>query len=169
MPSVEMVLTLGSALLHEIGHLTAARLTHVPIAAVTVYPFGADIRLAPGLRSYRTDALIALAGAAANLLLAGVGALIGGAAGLFLTPCNLTLAGLNLLPIDGLDGGVLLRTCLESQGMESDGVARIVSFCCLLALWLGAVYVLWIEDGDPSFFVLSCGLFAVLFLGGEKT
>ena len=96
-----MVLTLGSALLHEIGHLTAARLTHVPIAAVTVYPFGADIRLAPGLRSYRTDALIALAGAAANLLLAGVGALIGGAAGLFLTPCNLTLAGLNLLPIDG--------------------------------------------------------------------
>ncbi len=169
-PTAGTFLTLGSALIHEGGHLAAAFLTGVPVERITVYPFGADIRFGPGLRSYRDDIVTVSAGAAANLLLAGIGLLIGGAPGRFLTVGNLLLAGLNLMPIEGLDGGTLLTTVLTlaGRGDAAPVAIRISSFFCLFGLWLAAVYILLIRDGDPSLFVLACGLFSSIFLRRKK-
>ena len=98
-------LPLLSALLHELGHYAAARALGVGVERITVYPFGADMELTPGLRSYGTDLIIAGAGAAVNLLLAAAGYGMGNGE---LIMSNLLLAGVNLLPIAGLDGGAIL-------------------------------------------------------------
>lgn len=160
------LLSLGSALLHELGHGAAAHLLGVDIEEVTVYPFGADIRLASRLRSYGTDALVAAAGAAVNLLLAALAALLGWP---MLTAANLVLAFVNLLPIGGLDGGVLFVTLLRKHGIPEEIPLKVTSFVCLLILWMTAVYVLLIAGGDPSLFVLACGLFVSVFLRRKPT
>ena len=58
-PRGELLLPLVSALLHELGHYGAAYALGVGVERITVYPFGADMRLSSALRSYRTDLLIA--------------------------------------------------------------------------------------------------------------
>ena len=163
-PTDEMLLTVISALFHEIGHYGAACALGVRVEQITVYPFGADMRLSPGLRSYRVDLLIAAAGAAVNLLLAGVGYWLKNGS---LIACNLLLAGVNLLPIKGLDGGAILLALTELGGGRGDRLVRITSFFCVFLLWLAAVYILLIVDGDPSLFVLACGLFVSIFLRGH--
>jgi len=154
-------MTLVSALLHELGHYAAARLFGVAVERITVYPFGADMRLSGRLRSYGTDIAIAAAGAAVNLLLAAVGFSLGREA---FVAANLLLAFINLLPIEGLDGGVILRAAAEGMGRRGDRFLAVTSFICLLFLWMAAVYILLVTDGDPSLFVLSCGLFVSVFL-----
>ncbi len=160
------MVSLSSALLHELGHGAAAYLTGTKIETITVYPFGADMRLAPGLRAYRTDAVIAGAGAAVNLLLALLGGLMKWP---MLIACNLFLAFVNLLPIEGLDGGLLLLTLARRHGFEGEKPLKVTSFFCLLFLWMAAVYVLLIAEGDPSLFVLACGLFISIFLRRKPT
>ncbi len=153
--------TLLSALLHELGHYAAARVLGVRVERITVYPFGADMKLGGGLRSYGTDMVIAASGAAVNLLLAGLGLLLGRTAWV---ACNVLLALVNLLPVEGLDGGVILLAAVERRGGRGTRALKISSFICLFFLWLMAVYILLVSDGDPSLFVLSCGLFVSIFL-----
>ncbi len=161
-----MLLTMGSAFLHEWGHYGMAQLLRVRVEWIKVYPFGADMRLSPGLHSYGADLLIALAGAAVNLLLAGIGSALHMD---ILVACNVLLAVVNLLPVAGLDGGVILLAVVGSRGGRGEGILRATSFVCLFLLWLAAVYILFVTDGDPSLFVLTCGLFASIFLRGKRT
>lgn len=176
--SYPMLLTLLCALLHELGHLWAARLCRVRIKRMVIYPLGADLLLDEEGRSYGKDAFIALAGAGVNLCLAGVGALFGGGsgglfdgrAGEYLVGCNLFLAAMNLLPIEGLDGGMVLSSLcsLFCSPRTLRRILRISSFLCLFALYLLGVYFLLLYDGDPSLFLIVCFLFASLFLSGRK-
>jgi Zn-dependent protease len=154
-------ISLGSALLHELGHGSAALALGVEVERVTLYPFGADMILSARLRSYGTDAAIAAAGAAVNLLLALLGAVLRWP---MLIACNLVLAFLNLLPIEGLDGGVLFLTLMHRHGIAGKTALKISSFFCLFFLWMAAVYILMVGEGDPSLFVLACGLFISVFL-----
>ena len=157
----EGVLPFLSALLHELGHYGAACALGVRVEAVTVYPFGADMRLSPGLRSYGSDWLIAAAGSAVNLLLAGVGCAVGST---MLIACNLALAVVNLLPVKGLDGGTMLLALAGLCGFRGERLVKITSLIGLFFLWLWAVYLLLLADGDPSLLLLVCGLFASIFL-----
>lgn len=55
-------ITFACAGAHELGHMAAARLCGVGITGMTLYPFGADIRLDSPLRSYRKDFFISSGG-----------------------------------------------------------------------------------------------------------
>ena len=164
-PRGELLLPLVSALLHELGHYGTAYALGVGVERITVYPFGADMRLSSALRSYRTDLLIAAAGAAVNLLLAGVGCVTGNE---MLIACNLLLGAVNLLPVEGLDGGAILIALAGMWGWRGERLVKITSFIGLFCLWLAAVYILLIAGGDPSLFLLACGLFASVFLRGHR-
>lgn len=164
-PRGELLLPLVSALLHELGHYGAACVLGVRVERITVYPFGADMRLSSALRSYPADLIIAASGAAVNLLLAGVGYAVGSE---LLTACNLLLAGVNLLPVKGLDGGTILLTLAGMWGWQGERLVKITSFIGLFCLWLAAVYILLMAGGDPSLFVLACGLFTSVFLRGRE-
>lgn len=165
-PTAAFYLPLLSALLHELGHYIAACALGVGVKRITVYPFGADMALTSGLRSYGTDLVIAGAGATVNLLLAALGYGMGNGE---LIMSNLLLAGVNLLPVAGLDGGAILMALAGLAGRRGELLVKITSFISLFFLWLAAVYILLIIGGDPSLFVLACGLFVSIFLRGQPS
>lgn len=114
-----MLLTLvalfGFVLLHELGHSLVAQRLGVGVRSITLMPLG-GIALTESLpRRPADEILIALAGPAVNLLLAGVIALTArGPAGSpafldYLLAANLMLALFNLVPAFPMDGGRVLR------------------------------------------------------------
>lgn len=151
------------SLIHEMGHYFSARVMGVKVKAFILYPFGAEMRLSE-LRSYKCDIAIALFGPAVNIAAAVVGYFlhIGG----FFIAYNLTLAVLNLLPINHLDGGTVLSSLLMLffTPKDAEKVVNIVSFFVLIALWMLSVYIFMMEGGSPSLFFISVTLFASTFL-----
>lgn len=106
------LLLLGALFAHEMAHAAAALGLGAGRAIVTIWPvFGrADLETFPD----RREALVALAAPAANLLLAGAFALLGGGLTLalrhgplldFLCTANLVMGVGNLIPIRPIDGG----------------------------------------------------------------
>ncbi len=164
------LITLASAVFHELGHFFAAELCRADVTEVTVYPFGADMKLGRRLLSYKEDIFIASAGAAANFLLAGFSLLLPrGEASELLFACNMTLALTNLMPIEGLDGGGVLRAAVSSlsSAEAADSVMKASSFFSLVIMWGASVYILFVKNGSPSLFVIACALFASLFVRGK--
>ena len=97
-------LTLLAAAIHELGHLSAARLLGIGTEQITIYPFGADIRLSAGLRSYRADFFISSAGIVANCIV-GILCYAFFCHNIYLnyfSLCNFLLAGINLFPLPSL-------------------------------------------------------------------
>ncbi len=165
--SIFTLITLGAALLHELGHMTAAGLCGIGITEITVYPFGADMKLNHPLRSYRKDIIISAAGAAVNAA-AALSALLMPASELreWIIACNLTLVITNLIPVEGLDGGGILRgiICIISNGEKADSTLKATSFAGLFLMWTAAVYILFVNNGNPSLFIISCALFVSVFV-----
>lgn len=150
--SVWALLSLGAAALHELGHLAAARLLHVPLRGMTVGALGARIALDDGLLSYRDEARIAAAGPAVNLLCAATSAALHRCRPddrlLFFAAASLALAGINLLPLHGFDGGRLLG-CLSAQLFGASAAGRITRAAgagCTILLWMLAA-ALWMRTG----------------------
>ena len=119
------LLLLGCLLLHEAGHALVSLLLGGARAEVVVLPvFGwARVESFPD----RREALVALAGPAANLLLAGALAVAGAAFDLRLrqaaTPdllltVNLLMGVLNLAPFRPLDGGRAVAALRRATGRE---------------------------------------------------
>ena len=158
------VLTLLSALMHELGHLFCIRLLDLDIEKITVFPFGADIRLAPSLRSYKTELSVSLSGPVVNLFICIIFLRV-----VFIPEIaviNLVLAGMNLFPVNGLDGGKALYSFLVMHAEEStaEKILRITSFVSVFCFWVFSTFILLKGDGNPSLFVISCLLFVSVFL-----
>lgn len=109
------LILLGTLVLHEFGHAVAGLLAGGRRTVVSLWPWRgrADVERFGGAR----EAAVALAGPAANLLLAGVLALLGGALNLRLGRAPLLdlaftasflMGVLNLVPVRPADGGVAL-------------------------------------------------------------
>ena len=100
--------------LHELGHALTARLYGNPTHGITLYPFGGVAQLARESRSAQEEIVVALAGPAVNLVLAGLTAIglltLGALPGLWsFFYLNLALALFNLVPAFPMDGGRVLR------------------------------------------------------------
>ncbi len=143
--------------LHELGHLLAAARYGSWTREITLLPLGGIARLDRPLPGVRQEVVVALAGPAVNLLLAGLflgglalenAANLGGrllAAGDFLTRVfwvNVALAGSNLLPGLPLDGGRVLRALLAGQGHPGEGTLTAAAVGQGLALLAGFVGLL---------------------------
>ena len=109
------LLLLGSVLAHEVGHATASLLLGGRTAEIRIWPIFAlaNVPRIPG----RRQALVALAGPLANLLVAGLCYVLVRPQGLqfsaaepgsFLVTVNLVFALGNLIPVPPLDGGRVL-------------------------------------------------------------
>lgn len=110
---------LSAALLHEAGHFLALKRYGVPVRRIDVEPMGITIAYRETDCSLHASAVITAAGPASNLLCAlAAGLLLPFAKPEIQTDlgffcfCNGFLAFLNLLPLERLDGGMLLRTIL---------------------------------------------------------
>lgn len=147
-------------LLHELAHAIVAMRYGVGVHDITLLPFGGVARVEYTPLSPRTESFIALAGPAANLIIAvallplvlmiasarelsdpiGVVLLINeiSAAGfiVYLWFANLLLAAFNMLPAFPLDGGRVLRAMLASFRGQLQATRIAVAIGMLFALLL---------------------------------
>ncbi|HXF70186.1 MAG TPA: site-2 protease family protein [Thermoflexus sp.] len=156
------VLLFGLVLLHEMGHLVAARLLRVPVTSVLLWPLGGftAVRLPTG--RFGAEFAIALAGPAVNLSIAlGLGALgLGGSLGELprerlgfwstLWLLNLLLGAFNLLPVFPMDGGRILRSVLALGLGEGRGTWWALRMGQAGAMGIGGFAVWQFLHRDPG-------------------
>ncbi len=120
-----------SVVLHELGHALAAKSYGIATKDITLLPIGGVARLERMPEEPKQELIVAAAGPAVNVLIAGVlfvGLLISGAISgpvemgmlldnfwLRLLSVNLTLVLFNLIPAFPMDGGRVLRAILASR------------------------------------------------------
>ena len=165
------LLTVLAALLHECGHLAAARLLRIAPGQMRLDFLGARMEITGRVLSYGEEWLLCAAGPLASLVAAaGAATLWGVSAHARIFSCaSLVLGLLNLLPIRTFDGGRMLECFLSACFSErvSRGVMRACTAVLLFLLWaISAYFLLRVGDG-LSLFCFSMSLF-FRFFDGEK-
>lgn len=156
------------AVIHESAHLAAMRIGRCRLQEIRLTPFGVDIikKDCGTDRGYLFEALISLSGPAANL-----------AAFLLCVACfgerypmfqagNLFLFGLNILPVEPLDGGQALQylLCLRFPAEKSSKIVRIVSFFAMVPLFTAGFLALFRSEWNFSLLLLCVYLTALLLM-----
>ena len=158
----------GAALLacclHEGGHALAMAVCGVALREVRLCPWGIRMERAAGERSKGIECLIAASGPAINLI-----------AALILWPLSERLAAIqaacglfNLLPLEGMDGGDLLRLCVLSRlpDHRADAVHTAVTLTIGFAASALGVVVLF-RAKNPT--LLLAGLYLTFLLLWQKS
>ncbi|MBQ7336892.1 MAG: hypothetical protein IJW40_00385 [Clostridia bacterium] len=173
----EILCALLAISFHGLGHISAALACGVRTRKIRFSATGLRLEMGEGIfPSYNTELIIALGGPLGNLL--GNALLLflsyilrhgeGGASLLALcqdtVPLSLFLGIWNLLPIEGFDGGRMLRCLLSKRPcrMSLPTIDRILaasSAGCFLTLWVLAVYLLLRTGRAVSLFVFCVQLF----------
>lgn len=143
-----------ASLVHEIGHLTAMRLTGIRPKDCTLGLFGMRIHLQSSLSRYGKNAIVAAAGPLANGLAA---AILWWAGSRQAALVHMLLASLNLLPVSILDGGELLRCALSAVGYCDGGEAALafISGIAVVLLIIGACVLVFIGRGNVSMLIVA--------------
>jgi len=162
--------------LHELGHALAARRYNIKTRDITMLPIGGLARLETIPEDPKQELVVALAGPAVNLVIAGLlwmlVSLDPGSAESFdmmtldsrsflytLLVANLVLALFNLIPAFPMDGGRVLRALLSFQMPRTKATriaASIGQFLAIGFVFIGLFY-------NP--FLLLIGFF--IFLGAQ--
>ncbi len=167
-------LLLLAALIHEGGHLVCAGLLRRPVAVLRLGLMGARLLPCGALGDYSSEAAVAFWGAGANFL-AAIPAFFairlgGREAAIFFFFSNLFLGLSNLLPAEGLDGGVILYA-LAAKHRDADTAHRLLRWTTLLSLAVAAVFSLWVlrlTGRNLSVLVLCLGLLLGFFRRGKE-
>ncbi len=147
---VLMIAVFGSVVMHELGHALIARAKGLPIADISLYPFGGMARMLKPPRTTGDEILVAVAGPAVSMVL-GFGfwglSLIGNSMSLWtLAKVNLILGGFNLIPALPMDGGRILRAILARRYgyyKATTLAARTARWIALAMALLGALWSYW--------------------------
>ena len=170
--------SLCAAVIHECGHLLAARLLGIELRSLDIGPLGATIRTRGSLISYGKEWLLCVAGPAANLVSASAAYIFCRIGGKIYTDStafgflsvSLMLALLNLLPVEGFDGGRMLSCAVGSlAGPRATSVLlEICSVLSVCGLWMLSVYLLLRWGSSLSLFVFSASVFYRIFVESNK-
>ncbi len=137
-----------SVTLHELGHIGAASLFGIGTTGVTLYPFGGIARLERDAKTPLEELVVALAGPAVNVVLAGLAAIP-----LFLLGpvepvmtfigVNVVLALFNLVPAYPMDGGRVLRGALWTFIGRHRGTRLAARFGQVFAVIFALLGLFW--------------------------
>jgi Zn-dependent protease len=166
----------GSVLAHELGHCLAARMLGMPVAGVRLYLLGGVSELGRVPRSPRDEAVIASAGPAVSLLLAGGCGLVLTATTrgtvswllvLLLALSNLVIAVFNLLPALPLDGGRVLRAGVwrVSGNRRAGTAAAVIGGYLIAAVLAGWAVLLVVGSGSAGLLPAGIAVAMALFVG----
>lgn len=165
MPHSYAFAVLSSVILHECGHLIVAMLYHKAPRAIKLMPMGISIELAPA-SSYTEEILTCMAGPLMNLFYLFASSFFPST----LAPCvyriSLLLCLLNLLPLEGFDGGRILSALCslffsERVAME---LIQITTALCLSVLWVLSLYIFFYSGVNMTLLIFSAYLFSYLIL-----
>lgn len=150
-----LLLTALSLSVHEAAHWIAARNLKLSVSRLTVYPFGAVMRLDSLTLFDGAEAIVAAAGPIGSLTVSGMMTLFESAVGEQpwtgeLMRINLLIALLNLLPAYPLDGGRIFRSLLLRTVSERTAKRLLLAFTGLIALVLLSAGVVLTLRGAPN-------------------
>ncbi len=163
-----VILCLLSSLFHEAGHLILMHIFRQKITAVTFGAFGVRInRLITTELSYKKEAIIAFGGIGVNLVIAFIGVtdyyLNGSDFSLRLSAVNIFIALFNMIPIDTLDIGRVLRytlLCLYDEN-KSDRILYIISAVSVNLLAVGCIVYTVSFAVNPSLIAVTIYLYVI--------
>src|SRR4051812_20401121 len=116
---VIVCLAFASVLLHELGHALVARKLGVRVSGIELGFFGGAAKMVDMPRTSSHEIMIAAAGPAVSLVLAGLGLGLGAMTHVpliaWLGWTNLIIALFNLIPALPMDGGRILRAALSRK------------------------------------------------------
>ena len=140
---------------HEAAHAVAAKNLGIPLARLTVYPFGAVLTPDSLLCDGRGEGIVAAAGPLGSLMFAALlrlfdAILPGGEWIERLIGTNLVIAFLNLLPAFPLDGGRIFRALLSHTVRERTARIVLLSFTAAIALGMTGVGLICVVRGVPA-------------------
>ena len=166
-----MVVSCAGMIIHEGGHLLAMGLTARMPSRFSLLPGSIQMET-HGAPPNKDLARIAAAGPLANTLAAVAilpGFWLGSLNLLRFGMVNLCLAGFNLLPVSGLDGGDLLRWFLfrHHSPAATDALCHLAAAASLLLLLAGGCFFLW-RAHNLTLIIAAIDL-AILFFMGIKT
>ena len=159
--------TILAALLHECGHLLAAKCMGIPWRGFSMDFTGARMEISGRMISFFEEWILCAAGPLSGLLFAAIGALFWKLTqyAVWFSCASLLLSLLNLLPIRGFDGGRMLECTLQplfGEGITM-GVMRLTSFLFLFLIWATAIYFLLRAGDGLSLLCFSMTLFTRFF------
>ena len=175
-PPGDTAALLAALLCHETAHLAAAKLLHVRVNALTLFPFGGSMDIGnPYALSPGRLFAVALAGPLGNLLAVLAASALAQAGWLGPRPfldalgANLTLMLFNLLPALPLDGGRMLYALLAPK-LGRNRAARIGELAGYgVAAALAALSLLgWRRTGRLNLSPLFAGAFLLAAGPGER-
>ena len=153
----------SAVLVHEAGHLLAARVLGIPLRRGSGGLFGVRLTFDFSRAGYGREALVHLAGPTAGLLSSLAAVWLFGEAGLWFGGISAALAVFNLLPAGGLDGGgalgCLLWALVPPGSSFAPRVPRILKGADLAvraALWM--LSLRFALTGEPNVGLLLFGL-----------
>lgn len=160
------LLTLAAIIIHEVGHLTAARLLHMKPSGATADTIGIRLLFRGSPPSYAKEIALCAAGPLANLLSLLIALLFGLPADSFFSSVSCALALLNLLPIEGFDGGRIAHSSLSLilAPDKVDKLSDLLSFLFLFILWCVSIYLMMRAGNELSLFFFSTAIFFRIFL-----
>ncbi|WP_445156194.1 site-2 protease family protein [Arthrobacter sp. Hor0625] len=177
------LLLLISVLVHELAHALTARLYHWPTSKIVLNLWGGHTQFENFTASPGKSVLVAMAGPAANLVLAGAGWLLvapGPLPGLadplanIFVWANLLIGIFNVLPGLPLDGGRLVESAVwkatgsHEQGTIAAGWAgRIIVIA--LAVWFVVLPLLSGNRPDTSLMLITVLVGSFLWMGATAS
>jgi Zn-dependent protease len=146
-----IIAVFASVIAHELGHALVARTAGLPIADISLYPFGGMARMLVPPRTAAEEIRMAIAGPIVSFVLGVfflfVGWLSDQATVGVLAKINLLLGVFNLIPALPMDGGRVLRAYLARRMgfYRATGIAaRVARYLALALAVIGAFYSLWL-------------------------
>lgn len=153
--------------MHEIGHLVAMRLTKCLPTSIKC-GLGGILISGNSYCTQKQTVLISLSGPLMNLVLTAVLLVLGTAFKSYmlcvLSAVQFLVGKMNLLPIDGLDGGDVLKNILLSTNIKNVGfVCSLVSIITACAVFVLGLAVAVKNVSNPSLLLL--GIYLIILNG----
>ncbi len=161
--------SLLAVIIHEIGHIWAAKICRIRLHECTVGIYGAELKPSLINYSYKEEIFLCICGPAINILtsIVLIPAYYISASRfiLYLILSSVVLAVLNILPIKDFDGGRILYSflCLFLLPTAAERMIYITSFLLIFILWTLSVYLLLVSGANLSLFIFSISLFSKIF------
>lgn len=140
-------LSLAAAfVIHEGGHIIAAKLLHVRLQSVKGGFCGIRMRYDFSCVRPWQEIAVCMAGSFFGILAAGIGILLGVAStdgGLYFILSSAALSAVNMLPVRGLDGGSILMCILETTLFPEKAwnISKRISTVTSVLFWIASLWI----------------------------